>query len=312
MCLFLPLDQWTGPLGHGHKCLVAGYLLDDLEQIPRTLRLGGLFHLDQEQVMDHGAVGPQMAVDGEEVIDLHLLHCLHDCVGIIGACLLDRLQVIHGGGIDPCLVHGRHGSGLGKVALGPLARGLVAIPVEGGGEFHPLGDIESKALDIGQKDQHAGDGLPALNDAELSGLLNGVDKVTAGVGQTDNLGARGLGLEQVGGEVGGSQRVTDLSQNLAAVCLDEGGGVLFQGVAEGIIRCEEEPGLAAMLNNGAACHLGEGIGIVNVVNAVGAAVFVGRAVLPAPVEMVIIFFSVPIFCTARAQPELSSPTTIST
>src|SRR3546814_20731887 len=62
---------------------------------------------------------------------------------------------------------------------------------------------------------------------------------------SDLLGARSLRLQQERGEIGGLQRMADRAQNLAAICFDDGGGVALQRMTEGVIRGDEEPGVAA-------------------------------------------------------------------
>ncbi len=56
-------------------------------------------------------------------------------------------------------------------------------------------------MDVGDEHEQAGEVLAALHDAELGSLLDRVDGVAAGIGKPDNLGARGLRLQQVGGEI---------------------------------------------------------------------------------------------------------------
>jgi hypothetical protein len=73
-------------------------------------------------------------------------------------------------------------------------------------------------MHVGDEHQQAGQGL-GLGDAELGGLLDGVDGVAAGIGEADHLRLGGLRLEQEGGEVGG-KRVAHGAQHLAAVGLD--------------------------------------------------------------------------------------------
>jgi hypothetical protein len=61
--------------------------------------------------------------------------------------------------------------------------------------------LQAERVHVGDEHQQAGERL-LLGDAELGRLLDRVGGVGAGVGQADDLGARGLGLEQEGREVG--------------------------------------------------------------------------------------------------------------
>ena len=51
-------------------------------------------------------------------------------------------------------------------------------------------------MDVGQEHEHPGKVLPALDDAELGGLLDRVRRVAAGIGETEDLGLRCLRLQQ--------------------------------------------------------------------------------------------------------------------
>ncbi|KAG0921598.1 hypothetical protein G6F31_020257 [Rhizopus arrhizus] len=95
-----------------------------------------------------------------------------------------------------------------------------------------------------QEDQQGGQFLAALRDAELRGLAHGILGVRAGVGQAYHLGLAGLGLQQIGSEIGAGQRRAHIAQDLAAVRLDDIAGVAFQRMAESIVRRDEEPAVS--------------------------------------------------------------------
>jgi hypothetical protein len=76
-------------------------------------------------------------------------------------------------------------------------------------------------VDFGDGEEQAGELLAGLDDAELSGALDGAGGVEAGIGKADDLGARALGLEQEGGEVGGAERMADRAEDLAAILLEK-------------------------------------------------------------------------------------------
>ncbi len=94
-------------------------------------------------------------------------------------------------------------------------------------------------MDVGDEHQQAGELLAAFDDAELRGLLDRVDGVAAGVGETDDLCLGGLGLQQEGREVGGVDGMAHLAQHLAARLGHDIGDVALQGVAEGVIGGEK-------------------------------------------------------------------------
>ena len=56
-------------------------------------------------------------------------------------------------------------------------------------------------MNVGQKDQQASQVLAPFGDAELGCLLDRVDGVATGIGQTDDLGFGGLRLQQEGREI---------------------------------------------------------------------------------------------------------------
>ena len=63
----------------------------------------------------------------------------------------------------------------------------------------------------------------------------------------------------------------------AAAGLDDVGRILLERMAEGIVGGQEEPALAALLDDGVAGAVGERIGVVGVVDGIGVAVLVGQA-----------------------------------
>ena len=137
-------------------------------------------------------------------------------------------------------------------------------------------------------------------------LLDRVDGVAAGIGEPDHLGPRGLGLEQEGGEVLAREGMADLAQDLAARLRDDRLGVALERVAEGVVGGEEEPGVAAALDHGAAGALGQRVGVVGPVDGVGRACLPVRSDEPAPELMKILFFSLVIWLTASATEEVGT------
>src|SRR4030081_666704 len=89
--------------------------------------------------------------------------------------------------------------------------------------------------------------LATGDNAELRRLLDRVSGVAAGIGEADDLGLRRLRLQQEGGEVRGVDRMLDAAENFAATGRDDGGGISLQRMAEGVIRGQEEPAVAAGL-----------------------------------------------------------------
>ena len=86
----------------------------------------------------------------------------------------------------------------------------------------------------------------------------------------------GLGLEQVGGEVGGPRRrVARRAEHLATGGLDHGGGVLLERLAEDVVGGEEVPGVTTLLHDLAAGAVGERPVVVGPVDVVGRALLAG-------------------------------------
>jgi hypothetical protein len=96
---------------------------------------------------------------------------------------------------------------------------------------------------VGDEEQQRSE-LGVLRDAELARLLDGVDSVSACVGQADDLGLRRLRLQQERGEVAGVQRMLDAARDLASLRDDDRAGVPLQRLAERVVGGEEEPTVA--------------------------------------------------------------------
>ena len=72
------------------------------------------------------------------------------------------------------------------------------------------------------------------------------------------------------------ERHVDAAEHLAAVRLDDRGGVALQRVAEGVIGGDEEPGVAARLDHRLAGAVGERIGVVGPMDGIGRAGLAGQ------------------------------------
>ncbi len=210
----------------------------------------------------------------EEVVDRSGLHLGHHLVRVIRARGLDGLEVVHELRIDACLNHRRHLLVALEEALRPLAAGVVAIPIERRRQVHPLRRGEAEAVYIREKDEQTSQAL-FRSDSEFIGLLDGVDRVGAGVGEPDDLGAGRLRLQQVGREVGGGERRFDAAHDLAAGLGDDFGRIRFERLAEHIIRGNEVPGLAALLHDRPSGACRHRVGVVGVVDVVGRALLAG-------------------------------------
>ena len=135
--------------------------------------------------------------------------------------------------------HVRHPSCALEEAVGEIAALVVAVPVIGLGQHQTLRCFKAEAVHFRQREQQAGELLPAFDDAEFRSLLDRVGGVEAGIGKADNLGFRALCLQQERGEIRGVQWDADRTEHLAAIGLDEVAGVFFQRVAERVIRGEK-------------------------------------------------------------------------
>src|SRR6266851_410526 len=131
-------------------------------------------------------------------------------------------------------------------------------------------------MHVGDERQQGGEVLTALGDAEFGCLLDGIDRVAAGIREPDDLRLRGLRLQQEGREVRAGEGVAHLAQDLAAILLDHGSSVAFERVTEGIIGGEEEPRVAAGLHDRFAGAVGERPGVIGPVDRIGSAFGAGQ------------------------------------
>ncbi len=98
----------------------------------------------------------------------------------------------------------------------------------------------------------------------------------SGVCQTDDVGAGSLRLKQVGRKVRGVDRMTHGAEHLAAGGSDGVLRILLEVLAEGIVRRDEEPSLAALLRQGAADAVAERPGVIGPVDEVRRALRPGQ------------------------------------
>src|ERR1700722_18722303 len=229
--------------------LLAGDFGYDLVIVPRIFRLLRLLDLDQHEVVNHQIVLAQFTVASEEILDRLFAHLRRDLERIVGAAVLDGVEIIHDRGIDAGLPHRRHPVHLGEIAFRPFAGLVVHVPVERRRQQQYLRRLKPERMNIGDQRQQRRHLLAALEDAELAGGLDLVDVVGGAGGDADDLRFGGLRLQYEGGHVGRRQRQPHRSQHLAAIGGDDAGRVAFQRVAERVVVGDEEPAIAATLDH---------------------------------------------------------------
>ena len=166
--------------------------------------------------------------------------------------------------------------GFGFHPFGEGAGAVVEVPVEAFGEAQALGGLQADGVDVAEEHQQGGD-LHLAVEAEFGGLLDAGGGVGAGVGEAEDLGAAGLGGDQVGGEVAGAREgIGARAFHLAAGGGDEAGGVLLQALAEDVVGGDEVPAGAAGPHGGAGGGLGQHVGVVGPVQRVGRALRAGE------------------------------------
>ena len=224
---------------------------------------------------------PPIDADGalaeERVVGRDLLHLRDDLGAVVALERLHRLQVVRDTRIDAGVDHGRMDTAiaLGE-PLGEGARPIIQVPVERLGEDEPLRGLEPESMDVREEHEEACEVLPTLDDAELRALLDGVRGVAARIGQPDHLRLGRLSLEEEGGEILGVERMAHLAQHLAAVLEHHGLDVPLEGMAESVVRGDEEPGIRTLLDEGIAGAVGERPRVVRPVDRVGRAGLAGQ------------------------------------
>ena len=173
--------------------------------------------------------------------------------------------------------HGRTGAGRFHEPIGPGAGLIVHVPVPAGGELDALGHIGAECVNVAQEQNQCGKGLAALGHTELTGGVDGVGGVGTGVGQGDHISARGLRLQDEGGEVRGRERMANAANHFTAVGFHNAGNVRFHGMAEGVIGGQDEPGFAAFLHDRCRGTDGQRVGVIDIVDMVRRAMLVGDA-----------------------------------
>ena len=104
-------------------------------------------------------------------------------------------------------------------------------------------------MDIGDQREQRRHLLPALEDAELAAGLDLVHVVRRARGDADDLGFRGLGLQDERRQIGRCKWRPDRAEHLAAVLGDHGRGIAFQRMPERVVVGDEEPAIATALDH---------------------------------------------------------------
>jgi Transposase, Mutator family len=230
-----------------HGGLLARYCAKDFVVVPRTFRLVGAFDLDKVHIVNKPAILTDPGTFREEIVDRNLTHFRRDRLAVVGARGLHRLQVMEYRRIDTRLNHAGLALRTRLESSGEVAAGVVPVPVIGRRGDQSLRAVDAHGVHVADHDNEPDELLPALGYAELSGLLDCVDRVGSGVGEPDNRGAGTLRLQQKGREVAAARRVPDLTYDLAASGRDLLGQVRRHLMPERIIGDEEEPLLTPFL-----------------------------------------------------------------
>ena len=167
-------------------------------------------------------------------------------------------------------VHARvHVVGLGLLRMGCLvpvgegARALVLIPIEALADRDVLHGGEAERGQVRHVENERGH---LLLEAEFGRLLQRLDEIAARIGEADDIGARGLRLQQEGREIRRVERMARRAQNLAAGRDHRIGAIALEILAEGIIGRDEVPGLRALAGQRLAERIAEHVGVVGPVN----------------------------------------------
>jgi hypothetical protein len=164
--------------------------------------------------------------------------------------------------------------------LGEGAATVVEVPVEGFRQLDTLGRLQSERMNIRDIDDQADDFLTGASKVELLGLLDAIEEIPARESESNNLGAGGLRLQQGGGEIRSAQRHGDLTDYLGALLFHDGRRVVHQRLAESVVGADEEPAIAAVINDRSADSPREHGGVedpIGVVRGAGLAAETGRA-----------------------------------
>jgi hypothetical protein len=132
-----------------------------------------------------------------------------------------------------------------------------------------LGGRQSERSNIRYHHEHCGEVLSALDDPKLGGLFDRVNGIGTTVSKTDHLGLRRLGLQQERREVGGTERVSNSTNDLAAIGLDCCRRIAFCRTSKGIIHSHKKPSIPAGLHRGFAGAISVRPCVVQPVNRVG-------------------------------------------
>ena len=286
--------------------LVARDHADDPVDIPLVLALGRGLHLREDHVVDHAPVGPHLAVPGEHVLDGQFPHLGRDRVSIVRPGRRDGAKVVADRRIGPRLERRRHRPVPVEEPVRPFAGRVIEIPIEPFGEGEALRGAQTQGVGLAQGEEKCREALSALGtDAEFGGLGDRTVEVPARVREGDDLRARRLGLKQIAGEIRRAERVAHRADDAAPMARDEGRRIGLEGVPEGIIGGDEEPGVAALPNQFAGRGVGQGIGVVDPMLPSGEQALPVKAEVAAPVATEIRFFSLAMSCTASATAELT-------
>ena len=196
------------------------------------------------------AVGADLHALHLKVVDGHFVHLGDDLLAVVSPRLLHGFEVVGDGAIGAG--HGLVRDAVAESLLelrGESAGLVVHVPVAGSHERHALHGVKSDAVHLIDLQAQRDDLLAAGLDAELLSLLDGVCEIGTRIGQHDDLRAAGLGLQQVGREVVGVQRVQHRTQHLSASLRDKLFSIRLPSLAERVVDGDEVELVVALIEH---------------------------------------------------------------
>src|SRR5579863_8447420 len=171
-CSALLLHERTFAFRQRSKCVVARNGLNDLDKVPRTLRLGRRLYLDEIHIVHHTAILADVATGGKDVVYRRCPHFPQNGERPIGAAIFDGLQIMAHGRIRSSLNLRWHCIHPLEETVRPFSSFGRPIVMECHGCVIALSEFGSDCLHLVEHHLHRCDPYARLPKVELGRLLD--------------------------------------------------------------------------------------------------------------------------------------------
>jgi hypothetical protein len=143
------------------------------------------------------------------------------------------------------------------------------VPIKTTRNDQSLRRLQSEAVHVGDERMQRRELLASPGQREFAGLLDGIDGVSAGAGEGNNLCLRALRTQEQRRKIGCIQWMPCAAEDLASMILDDLARGALKIVTESIVRGQKVPGAKTLVDQRGSRTTGKRVGVVGPMRDIG-------------------------------------------